>query len=609
MFSLDTETGPYPMPPGQQGSFALEPYRREFFMKMVGVAGPDNYGNAIHMDEDGYIERTLKEIDKLEGEPVYCHNAIFDIGVLIRFTGDRETLRNIKWRDTRLLAKWLNNSQKDEKFSYSLRNCVEKWLPDHPDLEEFLQTKDNIMDDFNYWLERVIFDCEMTRDLAIELEMLLPPEQKRGYIIECNCLYPLARGWMHGIDIDFDTVEEMRIIYQAKINKGLRELGLRESVITSPKQLGQLLFEDWELEPHSQTAKGAPCTAAGDLKHIALKSGDTRIAKLLEVKKAVTVRNKYINGYLKARDYLNEDKIYPSPYLFNSYTGRLTYSSKIQKKFQVSIALHQLPRKDKIVKRAMVAKPGYKFLYMDFAAQELRLMAQFSQDKKMLAAFNNGMDLHSIMTENIYGTSYDTIVAGNTDGIPEIVEQRNAGKLTNLSSMYRIGGASLQKKFFEDYDKLITLREAAHYLNSYKKAFRGIPAYWKKAIHEAKVNGYSASISNRRYGISNMDWKGESSAINQPIQGSGIDLCEIAIAVISKKYPELIFAVQVHDSITWQVPNDMDLQEIVNWISTIDYSKFVGFKLSLDFPFDYTYGPNLADMTPIGADNDLRRSS
>ena len=599
MYSLDTETGPYPQPAGSVGAWALEPYRKEFYMKMLGIAGPDNYGKAIHMDEELFINKTLSEIDLLEGEEVYCHNAIFDIAVLIRFTGDRETLRNIKWRDTGLLAKWINNSQKDEKFRYSLRNCVEKWLPHHPATEEFLTLKDNIEDDFNYWLKRVIEDCQLTRDLAIELESLLPKEQKRGYIIECGCLYPLARGWMYGININFDTVEEMRIIYQAKINKGLRELGLKETTISSPKQLGHLLFNEWCLEPHSYTTTGNPCTAAGDLKHIALKSKDERISKLLEIKKAITIRNKYINGYVKARNYLNEEVIHPSPKLFNSYTGRMTYISKLFKKYPVSIALHQLPRKDKMVKRAMVARKGYKFFYSDFSAQELRLMAQFSQDKKMLEAFNNGKDLHSIMTENIYGTSYDTIVAGNKDEVPEIVDQRNCGKLTNLSSMYRIGAPSLQKKFFEDYDKLITLRESTHYLNSYKKTFRGIPAYWDNAINSAKKLKYASSISGRRFGITKMDWKGESSSINMPIQGSGMDLAEIQIALVSREFPEAIFAIQVHDSLTWQIPEDMDPLIIKDFINNIDYSKYVGFKLSLEFPMDCSVGYNLADMEAL----------
>ena len=602
IYALDTETGPYPQPPGTLGAWALEPYRDEFYMKMIGIAGPNDFGAATHMNEVYFLDRVNDIISSLvrKKAQVYCHNTIFDICVLMSHLGiEHEKLSKIRWRDTSLLAKWLNNSQKDEKMRYSLRNCVEKWLPDSERKQEFLALKDNIEDDYDYWLNRVIEDCHMTRELAIELERLLPDEQYNGYVIECKCLYPLAKGYMTGIHVDPDVVDEMLIMYQAKVNSGLRELGVKEDIIRSPKKLGELLFDTWGLEPHSYTASGAPSTKAGDLKHIALASGNEKIKKILEVKKAATVISKYVKGFKNAIAYLNEDVLHPIPRLFNSYTGRMTYNSKLFKKHQVGIAFHQLPRKDKDVKRALVAKPGYKFFYSDFAAQELRLMAQFSQDENMLSTFNEGRDLHSVMTETIYGIPYDDVVEGNHSGDSDVVDKRNCGKLTNLSSMYRIGGKSLQSKFFEDYDRIINLREANHYLNSYKKTFRGVPRYWNTAIEFARANKYAASLSNRRFGITNMDWKGESSAINMPIQGSGIDLAELQIALVSEEYPQMIFQIQVHDSLTWLIPEDMDPIDIKIFINNIDYGKYYGIKLKLPFPMDCAVGTNLANMENI----------
>lgn len=600
MYALDTETGPYPMPPGEDGAWALEPYREEFYVKMLGVAGPNGYKKAIHMDGDNYSADFKTEIEFLSGKEVVCHNAIFDIAVCMRKLGkDNEHLRNIRWRDTSLLAKWLNNSQKDERFSYSLRNCVDKWLPDSDEKDEFLAIKDNIEDDYNYWLARVLADCKLTMELHDELWQLLPKEQQRGYLIECACLHPLARGWMEGIMVDDDVVYEARVRYQAHANKILRELDIQEATLRSPAKLGKLLFVDWGLEPISFTATGKPCTSADDLKMIGAKSQDPRVLRLLEAKQQLTVISKYVKGFGKAREYLNNNKIHPSPRLFNSYTGRMTYNSKLFKKYQVGIALHQLPRKAKIIKKALVAPPGYKFLYMDFAAQELRVMAQFSNDANMLESFNDGKDLHAVMTESIYGTSYETIVAGNKDGIPLIVDQRNCGKLTNLSSMYRIGAKSLQAKFFTQYDKVINLREATHFLNSYKKAFRGIPRYWTTAIDSAKRTGYAASLANRRFGLKQFDWKGESSAINMPIQGSGADLSELAIALISKAFPDLIFQIAVHDSLTWLIPDDLNELTVTEFINNIHWDGYFEANTKLDFPLDFAYGPNLADLEAL----------
>ena len=600
MYAIDTETGPYPMPPGEQGAWALEPYRSEFYMKLACIAGPGDSVMVLDMShKDNYVH-LQDELIVLAGKEVYCHNAIFDISVLINQYGIlNDFLANIRWRDTSILAKWINNSQKDEDFRYSLRNCVEKWLEDHPSAKEFLDMKDNVQDDYAYWLHRVKEDTKLTLALARRLEALLPGEQMKGYITECACLYPLAKGYMQGIEVDSEVVDDMKIIYQARINKGLRELGVQESVIRSPKQLAKLLFETWGLKPHEMTATGAPSTSGPNLKHILLESGDERLQKLLDVKSAITVMNKYINGFKAATKYLNKDKIHPIPRLFNSYTGRMTYTSKLFKKHQVAIALHQLPRKDKMVKRALVAPDGYQFFYSDFAAQELRLMGQFSGDEVIIDTFNDDKDLHSIMTETIYGVPYLDIVEGSNNDVPDIVDKRNCGKLTNLSSMYRIGPKALKDKFFEQYDKLITLREATHYLNSYKKTFKKIPKYWEDACLRAQKHKYAESLSRRRFGINKMDWKGESSAINMPIQGSGIDLAEYQIAKVSREFPDMIFQIQVHDSLTWLIPEDMDPIDIKCYINDLDYSEHFGVNLKLKFPMDCAVGKNLATMRAI----------
>jgi DNA polymerase-1 len=190
-------------------------------------------------------------------------------------------------------------------------------------------------------------------------------------------------------------------------------------------------------------------------------------------------------------------------------------------------------------------------------------------------------------------------VAGNNEGDAVIVDQRNCGKLTNLSSMYRIGAKSLQSKFFTQYDKLINLRESTHFLNSYKKTFRGIPAYWESSIDSAKRTGYAASLSNRRFYVKPTDWKGESSAINMPIQGSGADLSELTIAILAKTFPYLIFQIQVHDSLTWLIPEDEDPYVVKKFMDDFDFNVWFDADLKIKFPLDFAYGDNLAEIKPL----------
>ena len=593
-YAIDTETSPFDPTKKQTNAWALEPYRKEFGVKLMCLVSSDGYSSVTDNPADSMAALLTMEEDPI----VYCHNSIFDISVLIRHIG-YDAINHIRWRDTGLLAKYLLNSQRDEHFRYSLRNCVEKWLSDHPQCDEFLNVKDNMENDPDYWLNRVILDTEMTLSLAERLESLLPVEQVSAYINECRCLLPMARGYMQGVNIDEDVVEEIRITYQSEVSRNIRELGITESVMSSPKQLSHLLFSKWGLNPAGDTPSGAPSTSAENLKLILLESEDTRLTKLMAAKTAKTILTKYANGYKKMFEYIGQWTMHSAPRLYNSYTGRMTYSSKMMKKYQVGIALQQLPRKAKLVKKAMVAPPGFKFVYADFAAQELRLMAQMSKDPVMLQAFNEGKDLHSIMTEGIYGTPYDEIVEGNKNGIEEIKDQRNSGKLTNLSCMYRIGAPSLKKKFFADYDITITAREAAHYVNTYKRTYRGVERYWQDAIRTPRQKGYAETLFGRRFGIHKFDWQGESSAINMPIQGGGVDLAEIVIGEVAEAFPDITFVLAVHDSLTWQVPEDFDEYALQSFVNDINYNQFANQELLLDFPMDFEVGTNLGEMRPL----------
>lgn len=596
IYALDTETGPFdPTEKKRTNAWALEPYHENFYIKFFGITGPNNYNKIISKKSNSdikFMNDLIAEINFLHHKEVVCHNTIFDIGCLLSVLTPIN-LRSIKWRDTSLLVKWLVNSQDNVHDRFSLRYCISNYLMDHPEAEEFVSMKENMENSNEYWLNRLRKDCQLTAALYDHLIKLLPPEQLKGYIIECKCLLPLAIGWYKGINLDQEMCEELHITYKAHLNKKLRELYITEPVLRSPKKLSELLFKDWNLESCGYTPGGNFSTNAASLKYIALKSHDKRVVKLLEAKKDATIISKYGKGLTQLGNIMH-----PSPRLFNSYTGRMTYNSKIQKKYPIGIAMHQLPRKVKMVKECIIAPKRYKIFYSDFNGQELRVMAVKSKDKVMIDSFNQGKDLHSIMTETIYGTPYNEIMKLKETN-EEIKNQRDNGKLTNLSAMYRIGAKSLQSKFFEQYDKIITIREANHYLNSYRRTFKGIPIYWSDAIKLVRKQGYAETFAKRRFYIDELDWQGESSAINFPIQGSGADLTELIIALVAEQFPELIVLIQVHDSISWYYPDGFDPLELKEFINIIDYEVFYNQSIPIEFPLDCAIGDNLSELEVI----------
>jgi DNA polymerase I-like protein with 3'-5' exonuclease and polymerase domains len=592
---IDFETGPYnPELKTQTHAYGLEPYREEFFLKSLAWTD-GQISNYIDQATPMFHDCIKDLLEVLQGKEVYAHNAGFDIMCCLSIA-DKELVRGVKWRDSALLCKWVENGQETEYNEYSLAACVSRWCPEEID---FLNMKDNAVNSDAYWANRAKEDVRVTYKLVQGLLARLPVVQYRGYAIEQATLVPFAEATMQGILLDVDTIEVMQLEYNAEISKRCRLAGIKETMIASPDQLGRYLFEFLGLTPISYTKSGKPSTAAGDIKRLILQYAENVpvLKEIQAIKQLMTVRNKYAKAFVECVNY-GGGKLRPRIKLFNSYTGRATYSSKLAKKFPVAIALHQLPRKFKAVKRVMIAPPGYRILYADFASVEVRIIAEKSRDQTMVEAINTGKDLHAIMAEGIFGTPYDTIVAGkDTDEL--IKTQRDGGKMLNLSSQYRIGAKTFVDKAFEQYDKILTLREAQHYLASYKRTFSGVPQYWKSAIQFAHAKRHAESFSQRRFYIDNLDWNGEQSAINMPIQGSSADLMEFAVAAIAAKFPSLIFQVTVHDSLTWLIPDSLDPILVKDYANSLNYKLVYGIDFAVNFPMDFAIGPNFADLTSL----------
>lgn len=601
---------------------ALEPYRvKDNQVYITSCATHDTEGSKSQLVCDidyknRFADNLFTLVESLEGQIVYCHNAIFDTGylyaTLMQFVGHRAAsnlMGKVRWRDTAILYKYLVNGQvaSDKRLSYSLKECVKRAIKDHPNLDEFLGLKEADIapgEDVEYWLKRGRWDAEFTMLLAQKLEAKLTDDTRPGYVAACASIWPLAEGWVTGIPIDENRVNEYEVKALARQKEILPLIGVEGNVLTSPKQLANLLFNVMKFDVVMKTPKGAPSTNAESLLRLHQRNpDDDKLSLIMEYRKINTMLSKYIGGFKKAKDYLGHSVIHASPRILATVTGRMTYNSKLMKKFQVAIAQHQIPRQDKGIKGCMVAPEGYKVMYMDVSAQEGRFMAIVGPEPTMVEAYNNGIDLHSDLTEDIFGTPYNSIVEANKNDEPKaIVEQRQAGKLTGLSSFYRIGAKSLAGKFFSTYEYDISIQTAQSYLSSFKRKYPGVPRYWSRAIGMAKRLGYAEAIGGWRYRIKSFDWKGESNAINHPIQGSGAIQTYTTIGVIKRFWPENILIAQVHDAIIYFTPEDTALEtarDIKKTMDSFDYGALLNFKQTVPIILDVSIGDNFADLTDI----------
>lgn len=624
IYTFDVETRS--KDPNMQAYAGLEPWRVRHGTAEISSAAmcrPD--GSVLQILNDGsgsFVQQLHDMLAEMNGKTCYAHFACFDVAwVIATLQPDRmgdipDVVRNIRWRDTVLLTRWLINGQiaEEVKFSYSLANIVKTFLPDDPLTAEFLTMKARSVatgDDSGYWEERGELDVIMTQKLAQLLQPKLAESQRIGFMTEMAGIVPIANSWIIGLRINVPLLEILEADYIKEYNDIIERLQILPTEVTSPKQLAHLLFNKWGLKPHSKTPTGNPSTAADDLKWIhygllnnGLQDEADKLKLILEAKLISTLKSKYVKTTREALAHTGDGYIYGAPRIFGTYTGRMTYSNSTLKVYKTGIALHQMPRKAKRVRELIIPPPGHIIYEADASGQESRLMALRSRDPVMLEIFSNNLNFHSMTGSAIIGMEYTDFEADrkaeNDSGY--LTEQRQLGKLANLSCNFRIGGKSLSEKAFEDYDTFMTIQTGNFLVNTFNTKYAGVPLFWDEAIMLARQTGYAETFGGRRFKISqwgHKTWASESSAINVPIQGSGAAMKEVAIVETFVREPRAKFALDLHDASFFYVPIEIakevnDHLDVI--LNTIDYEPYWNFKPEIPLPYESKFGMSFADV-------------
>lgn len=577
MHALDLETG---TPDGDlSNGYALEPWRArqgKAFITSVAVYGDRIERQIVRPSREQLIEL----LESLAGEEVYAHYAMFDVAWLIATIEPNKLARlhsavaRIRWRDTALLAKWCVNGRRadDMRLSYSLVNLINLWKDrlGGGDAEEFIRMKQQEVPGSGdeYWEKRGKMDVRWTYNLAKFLDTQLPEPCRRGYVIEARAIPQLANSWLIGMYVDEDALKKAEIQVEEDIAEGCKLLGLSEAVVGSPDQLGKVVFGQWGFTPVSLTPTGKPSADADTWILLAYTTGDPRLKQLLKCRQALTLRSKYVRAAYEALSRTSDGYMYGKPMMFGTTSGRLTYTSETTKGLRCSIAQHQIPRKDKIIRSYLCPPRGTQLFETDAAAQESRIMGIWSGDSEIIRIFNEGINFHSHMATKIYGVAYEEFQKHYKAEDPQYIEWRQMGKLTNLSCNFRIGGKNLSKKALTEYDTYMSEMDGRKLVNTFKRAYPGVPGYWDAIVEFAKKNGYSYTLAQRRYKVpiemleSSDAWKVEGTIISHPIQGTGAEMFYAALSQV----PEARIQTNMHDGIFWVVDEGPAGQEEADYI-------------------------------------------
>lgn len=392
--------------------------------------------------------------------------------------------------------------------------------------------------------------------------------------IEIPLSLTLSKMEYAGIKVDFEELNKQKENLQARIlilEQEIYTLANKEFNISSPKQLGIVLFDDLGL-PYPKKKKSGYSTAAAILDDLA--PNYDIVKKVLEYRGLTKLYSTYIEGI--AASACSDGLVHTIFEQTLTQTGRL---SSIEPNLQ-NIPIRT--EEGKNIRKFFIPKnKGNKFLSADYSQIELRVLAHMAGVEHMKEAFNNGEDIHSATAKAIFNKNEIT------------KNDRYRAKAVNFGIVYGISAFSLAK------DVGISNYEAKEFIDKYNSIFPEIKVFMNQIIEFAKVNGYVKTIKNRIRQIPDINSKvfqvrefAKRTAMNAPIQGSAADIIKIAMINIDKALEKGNYKskmlVTVHDEVVLEVLEE-ELDSVTKLV--VDCMENA-IKLDVKLKVDYSFGAN-----------------
>ncbi|RZK49050.1 MAG: DNA polymerase I [Pedobacter sp.] len=390
--------------------------------------------------------------------------------------------------------------------------------------------------------EYAVEDADITLQLAQVFEPLL--KEKNAYKLATEVEYPLvnvlAEMEKEGVRIDVDALRSYSESLQIEISKAeslvYEKAGLKFN-LASPKQLGEVLFDHLKLDPKAKKTKTGQYQTGEDVL-TALANKSDIVKDILDFRQMQKLKSTYVDAL---------------PLLLNPKTQRVhtSYNQAVAATGRLSSNnpnLQNIPIKTdrgREVRKAFIPRDeDHLILSADYSQIELRIIAEISKEENMLAAFAQGLDIHTATAAKVYGIPLEEVDA---------LQRRNA-KAVNFGIIYG------QSAFGLSQNLNIPRKEASEIIAQYFEQYPGIKQYMSDTMNFARENGYVETILGRRRYLrdinsANMTVRGfaERNAINAPIQGSAADLIKIAMINISKA----LVAEGLRSKMTMQVHDEL----------------------------------------------------
>ncbi len=399
----------------------------------------------------------------------------------------------------------------------------------------------SIEDATRYAAEDADVTLRLHRVLSSKLEAV-PGLSHVYHTIEMPLVQVLERVEANGVMVDADELRRQSADLGKRMlaaQQKATEMAGRTFNLDSPKQLGQLLFDELKLPALVKTPSGAPSTNEEALEAIAEQHELPRV--ILEYRGLAKLRSTYTD---KLPEMVNRDtgRVHTSYHQAGAATGRLASSDP---------NLQNIPiRTDdgRRIRQAFVAPEGRRIVACDYSQIELRIMAHLSGDPSLLRAFESGADIHRATAAEVFGKAMDE-VSGN---------ERRAAKAINFGLMYGMGAFGLARQLG------IARGEAQDYIALYFSRYPGVRDFMERTRQQAREQGYVETVFGRRLYLDNIHARNqglragaERAAINAPMQGTAADIIKLAMISIDEWLADhrdrALMVLQVHDELVFEV--------------------------------------------------------
>ncbi len=403
-------------------------------------------------------------------------------------------------------------------------------------------------------------------------------------LFEKPLLNLLAQMEIKGIKIDSNFLNELSKKFNEKIKKLEKDIfkeSKKEFNIGSPKQLGEVLYNELKIAALKKTKKGGFATSATVLEDLAFK-GHLLPKLVLDWRQLTKLKNTYTDTL---PEHVNSEtyRVHTSFLLAATTTGRLASSEP---------NLQNIPIKTedgKEIRKAFVAEKNYTLISADYNQIEMRILADIANVKELKKAFKNNEDIHSLTASQVFNIPLSKIDA----------ETRRKAKAINFGIIYGISQYGLAKQIS------VSNQEASEFLKSYFNKFPEIKDYMNKTINFCRKSGYVNNIFGRRCHITGINDKNynvrnfqERAAINAPIQGSAADIMRLAMIRIQQALDnnssfKTKMLLQIHDELVFETPKN-EIKKIAPIIKKImsDVSNSEHHQFSTPLTVDINSGNN-----------------